>query len=69
MQAWALNWHIKQLGSRFRVDAVVVSPLTRTLETAAGVFGSGPWREGSNSQPPLMLEQVRQEQVLLRLRC
>ncbi|KAI3425092.1 hypothetical protein D9Q98_008470 [Chlorella vulgaris] len=57
-QAWALNWHIKQLGSRFRVDAVVVSPLTRTLETAAGVFGSGPWREGSNSQPPLMLEQT-----------
>ncbi|KAL4853906.1 Phosphoglycerate mutase-like protein [Chlorella vulgaris] len=58
MQAWALNWHIKQLGSRFRVDAVVVSPLTRTLETAAGVFGSGPWREGSSSQPPLMLEQT-----------
>jgi hypothetical protein len=36
---------------------VIVSPLTRTLETAAGVFGAGAWQEGEQ-QPPLMLEQV-----------
>lgn len=56
-QARKLNSHIKQLGSRFRADAIIVSPLMRTLETAAGVFGSGLWQE-DDLPPPLMLRQV-----------
>lgn len=60
LQALVLNKHIQGLGSSFRVDAVVVSPLTRTLETAAGVFGRGRWPEG-DTQPPLMVAQVRVE--------
>lgn len=40
-QAAALRRHIQGLPG-FRADLVVVSPLTRTLETAAGVFGGGP---------------------------
>lgn len=55
-QARKLNSHIKQLGSRFRADAIIVSPLMRTLETAAGVFGSGLWQE-DDLPPPLMLRQ------------
>jgi hypothetical protein len=60
LQALALNKHIQGLGSGFQVDAVVVSPLTRTLETAAGVFGRGRWQEG-DAQLPLMVAQVRVE--------
>lgn len=56
-QARALGKHIRTLGPAFRADAVIVSPLTRTLETAAGVFGAGPWQSG-DPQPPLMREQV-----------
>lgn len=35
-QAAALGRHIRGLGAEFRADAVVVSPLTRTLETVGG---------------------------------
>lgn len=56
-QARALGKHIRALGPAFRAEAVIVSPLTRTLETAAGVFGAGPWQSG-DPQPPLMREQV-----------
>lgn len=56
-QARALGKHIRALGPAFRADAIIVSPLTRTLETAAGVFGAGPWQSG-DPQPPLMREQV-----------
>ncbi|PRW45389.1 phosphoglycerate mutase 1 isoform X2 [Chlorella sorokiniana] len=56
-QARALGKHIRALGPAFRADAVIVSPLTRTLETAAGVFGAGPWQSG-DPQPPFMLEQT-----------
>ncbi|KAI7841457.1 hypothetical protein COHA_004852 [Chlorella ohadii] len=56
-QARALGKHIRALGPAFRADAIIVSPLTRTLETAAGVFGQGAWQSG-DPQPPLMLEQT-----------
>ena len=41
-----------------RAQVVIVSPLTRALETAAGVFGGGPF-EGSGR--PLMLAQTELE--------
>lgn len=56
-QALALGQHIRSLGPTFRADAVVISPLTRALETAAGAFGVGPWQR-SDPQPPFMVEQV-----------
>lgn len=42
-QAHALRGHLRSLGPAFRADVVVISPLTRTLETAAGAFGTGKW--------------------------
>lgn len=65
-QALALRAHLAGLGPAFRPGLVVVSPLTRTLQTAAGVFGSGPWQppaaEGGSgaavaAAPPFMLAQ------------
>lgn len=56
-QALALGQHIRSLGPTFRADAVVISPLTRALETAAGAFGVGPWQR-SDPQPPFMVEQT-----------
>lgn len=56
MQALGLRQHIRQLGDSFQVDVVIISPLTRTLETAAGVFGTGAWRQGDEA-PAFMLPQ------------
>ena len=61
-QAHALRDHIAALPEPLRVDAVIVSPLSRALETAAGAFGGGAWR--ADDGPPLMAalesEPVRQ---------
>ncbi|GAB4821241.1 hypothetical protein N2152v2_008287 [Parachlorella kessleri] len=54
-QTAALKRHLAGLPQPFRVDVVIVSPLTRTLETAAGVFGGGDWAEADGAGPPLML--------------
>jgi len=55
-QAEALGRHIRDSG--IRPQLVVVSPLTRALQTAAAAFGTGVWEEGGASangvQPPLM---------------
>lgn len=43
-------------------EVVVVSPLTRALETTAGVFGSRDWEPGSSCQAfmlPLQRSEVR----------
>lgn len=56
-QAQALKTHI---GSRpeIKPEVVIVSPLTRALETAVGVFGGNEWLESnSNVAQPLMLSQ------------
>lgn len=62
-QAHALRDHIAALPEPLRVDAVIVSPLSRALETAAGAFGGGAWRSAEDG-PPLMAalesEPVRQ---------
>ena len=55
MQAEALKRHIGNQ-SEVRPDVVIVSPLTRALETAVGVFGGGLWHENDEAQP-LMLSQ------------
>eukprot|EP00887_Chlorella_sp_A99_P000005 scaffold16.g5.t1 len=56
-QAHALGRHIHAMGAAFRADVVVVSPLTRTLETAAAAFGRGPWAPGQDGSTALMLPQ------------
>ena len=62
-QAHALRDHIAALPEPLRVDAIIVSPLSRALETAAGAFGGGAWRSAADG-PPLMSalesEPVRQ---------
>ncbi|BDA46810.1 Phosphoglycerate mutase-like protein [Coccomyxa sp. Obi] len=52
-QAAALQQHIKALQPPLDIQVVIVSPLMRTLETAAGVFGGG-----SATAHPLMLRQT-----------
>ncbi|CAL8471428.1 g10970 [Coccomyxa elongata] len=52
-QAAALQQHIKALQPPLDIEVVIVSPLMRTLETAAGVFGGG-----SETAQPLMLRQT-----------
>lgn len=56
MQAEALHKHIQSLPEPLQVDLVVSSPLTRTLETATGVFASEAWTDHGQGKP-LMREQ------------
>lgn len=51
--------HIR--ASNLRVDVVIVSPLTRALETAVGCFGN--FLQPSNGTPPLMMEITEQPGV------
>lgn len=57
-QALALNKHIKAVG--LKVDVVVSSPLTRTLETAVGAFSGSAW-QGEADGAPLMVAQTELE--------
>eukprot|EP00878_Enallax_costatus_P009327 GHUV01009749.1.p1 GENE.GHUV01009749.1~~GHUV01009749.1.p1 ORF type:complete len:333 (+),score=54.98 GHUV01009749.1:140-1138(+) len=56
-QAKAVQQHIKQMG--IKVDIVIVSPLTRALETAVGCFGN--FSAPLNGTPPLMMELTEQQ--------
>ena len=56
-QTAALKRHLAGLPQPFRVDVVIVSPLTRTLETAAGVFGGGDWTAADGDDLQLMAGQ------------
>lgn len=47
-----LRAHFDEIQSLFQVDLVIVSPMTRTLETACGLFGN---LNPSNDESPLML--------------
>ena len=60
IQAEALHKHIAQLPDRLDIDLVVSSPLTRTLETATGVFASQQWTDSSQGAP-LMREQPAEQ--------
>ena len=53
-QAHALGRHMHSMPPTNGVQLVVVSPLTRTLETAAGVFGVDP-STGATLEPPAIL--------------
>lgn len=55
-QAEALHRHIQNLPEQLQIDLVVSSPLTRTLETATGVFAGRAWSDDSQGIP-LMREQ------------
>lgn len=47
-----------------QVDLIVASPLIRTLETAAGVFGQSPDAQpaGSISSPGVWMREIQDEQ-------
>lgn len=53
-QAAALKKHIAASG-RIRPEVIIVSPLTRAMETAVGAFGGPVWHEG-DAELPLMAE-------------
>ncbi len=55
MQAHALQQHIAQLPEPLNVEAVIVSPLSRALQTAVGAFGGTSDTEGTAQ--PLMIKQ------------
>jgi broad specificity phosphatase PhoE len=57
MQAHALQKHIAQLPEPLNVEAVIVSPLSRALQTAVGVFGGTSDVDGTSK--PLMIQQDR----------
>ena len=48
--------HIKALPESIDLQAVIISPLTRALETAIGAFGGDDWTEGDAFEP-LMVAQ------------
>ena len=58
VQAAALKQH-NQSQPDVRPEVVIVSPMTRAIETAVGAFGGGKWQNGDHSQP-LMVEQSAQ---------
>ncbi len=62
-QAERLGKHVAARG--LRPQLVVVSPLTRALQTAAAAFGTGPHEPSASSEPPLMVayEAIEGEQV------
>mmetsp|Transcript_14541 Transcript_14541/g.27944 ORF Transcript_14541/g.27944 Transcript_14541/m.27944 type:complete len:306 (-) Transcript_14541:341-1258(-) len=53
-QAFALKKHIQGSQAPITVDLVVVSPLSRTLQTAVAVFGGGAYESECSLAPPLM---------------
>lgn len=55
MQAHALQKHIAQLPEPLNVEAVIVSPLSRALQTAVGAFGGT--SEVDGTAKPLMIQQ------------
>ncbi|KAK9809580.1 hypothetical protein WJX73_004066 [Symbiochloris irregularis] len=55
-QARKLREHIQSLPDSLQLQAVVISPLTRAIETAIGAFGGGAWTS-ADSDKPLMLAQ------------
>ena len=59
-QAHALQKHLAQLPEPLDVEAVIVSPLSRALQTAVGAFGGTSDTEGTAQ--PLMVEQ---EEILV----
>ncbi|KAL3679559.1 hypothetical protein R1sor_022515 [Riccia sorocarpa] len=57
-QAAALRDHLKSNGIASSVQLVVVSPLTRTLQTAVGVFGGDVILNGNSTETALMIDGV-----------
>ena len=55
MQAAALKRHNKT-EPNVRPEVIIVSPMTRAIETAIGAFGGDKWQEGGKAAP-LMVEQ------------
>lgn len=57
VQAHALRTHISSLPEPLNVEAVIVSPLSRALQTATGAFGGPEWSPETDKSPALMVAQ------------
>lgn len=67
LQARKLRQHIQGLPDSLQLQAVVVSPLTRAIETAIGAFGGADWTQADSAQP-LMLAQEAVEVLIIACR-
>lgn len=56
LQAYQLRKHVSELPNSLQLQAVIVSPLTRAIETAIGAFGGAVCQEGDTVKP-LMIAQ------------
>lgn len=52
-----LRKHVNECGLAKKIELVITSPLTRTMQTAVGVFGGDNLSDGQ-SAPPLMVESA-----------
>lgn len=60
MQARQLGEELRSTAAYQAPEIVIVSPLTRALETAAGVYGIARWTADSTTKP-LMLPQAESQ--------
>ncbi|KAH9621596.1 hypothetical protein KSS87_014680 [Heliosperma pusillum] len=51
-----LRNHVQATGLSNKIDLVIVSPLTRTLQTAVGVFGGGEYSDGIDVLPLMVAD-------------
>ena len=64
MQAHALRKHLAQLTEPLRVEAVIVSPLSRALQTAVGAFGGDACQPGAPGEVLMVAQEaVPEKQV------
>ena len=60
-QAEQLGEHLRALPASLQPEVVVVSPLRRTLETAAGIFGGGPVLNGDAAAAELLMVAMEEK--------
>ncbi|BBN16949.1 hypothetical protein MPTK1_7g10690 [Marchantia polymorpha subsp. ruderalis] len=60
-QVTALRNHVRSVGIADSLQLVVVSPLTRTMQTAVGIFGGEDIVNGADAGPALMVDGVGME--------
>ncbi|XP_074279081.1 phosphoglycerate mutase-like protein 1 [Silene latifolia] len=51
-----LRNHVQATGLSNKIDLVIISPLTRTLQTAVGVFGGGDYSDGIDVLPLMVAD-------------
>ena len=58
MQAHALRKHLAKLPEPLNVEAVIVSPLSRALQTAVGAFGGDAWQPNDPDEALMVAQEA-----------